>query len=101
MGFEFGMWATNAFTIYSIFICISTVIVGGGMLMSGAESNKIKRHYEFLRLKTNELRRRSNRETMTLILQRRTRLLQKRKFAMLITPLLTGVPANMLKVERL
>merc|ERR1712072_1397713 len=45
--FEFGIYASTEFTLYSIIIFVATVTFGSFMLISGASSNKIKRRHEF------------------------------------------------------
>ena len=52
--FEFGIWATDVFMVYSIIAFCCSIVFGIFMLMSGASSNKIKRHYEFLKIQVQE-----------------------------------------------
>ena len=54
--FEFGIYATSGFMVYSIIVFSCTVIFGFGMLISGSQSNKIKRHYEFLKEQITEFK---------------------------------------------
>jgi len=52
--FEFGIYNSHLFMIYSIVAFCCSILFGTGMLISGSASNKIKRQYEFLKEKIEE-----------------------------------------------
>ena len=54
--FEFGIYDTEGYTVYSIIIFVITVLFIGWMLLSGAASNRTKREYEFLKIQIAELK---------------------------------------------
>jgi hypothetical protein len=52
--FEFGIYNSHMYMVYSIIAFVCSILFGLGMLWNGARSNKQKRYSEFLKEKIEE-----------------------------------------------